>query len=112
MEFDNAFGIGVNEALNGIGYGDGVIDNERFGMRRFLYYVNTGGGANPAQTDPTVAADYYNFLRGRWKDGTPFYYGGNAHISDPTADPTVPCDFMFPGDTDPLGWGTGGVAQE
>ena len=22
----------------GIGYGDGVIDNERFGMKRFVYY--------------------------------------------------------------------------
>ncbi|MDG2441598.1 MAG: T9SS C-terminal target domain-containing protein, partial [Crocinitomicaceae bacterium] len=40
---DNAYGIGVNEALNGIGYGDGIVDNERFGMRRFLYYSNTGG---------------------------------------------------------------------
>lgn len=108
---DNAYGIGAGEALNGIGYGDGIVDNERFGMRRFLYYINVGAGANPAQTDPTAAADYYNFLRGRWKDGTPFYYGGNAHISDPTADPSVPCDFMFPGDTDPLGWGTGGVPQ-
>lgn len=108
---DNAYGIGPNEALNGIGYGDGIADNERFGMRRFLYYVNVGGGANPAQTDPIAAADYYNFLRGRWKDNTPFYYGGNAHISDPTADPSVPCDFMFPGDTDPLGWGTNGVPQ-
>lgn len=110
-ETDNAFGIGVNEALNGIGYGDGVIDNERFGMRRFLYYVNTGGGANPSQTDPINASDYYNFLRGRWKDNTPFYYGGNGHISDPEANPLIPCDFMFPGDTDPLGWGTGGVPQ-
>ena len=60
---DNAYGIGNNEALNGIGYGDGIVDNERFGMRRFLYYVNVGGGANPAQTDPTAAADFYNFLR-------------------------------------------------
>ncbi|HLP57047.1 MAG TPA: T9SS type A sorting domain-containing protein [Fluviicola sp.] len=108
---DNAFGIGTNEALNGIGYGDGIIDNERFGMRRFLYYINNGGGANPSQTDPTSASDYYNFLRGRWKDNTPFYYGGNGHISDPDANPTLPCDFMFPGDTDPLGWGTGGNPQ-
>lgn len=108
---DNAFGIGLNEALNGIGYGDGIVDNERFGMRRFLYYVNVGGGANPAQTDPTAAADYYNFLRGRWKDNTPFYYGGNAHISDPSVNTNVPCDFMFPGDTDPLGWGTNGIPQ-
>lgn len=108
---DNAFGIGVGEALNGIGYGDGIADNERYGMRRFLYYINTGGGANPAQTDPISASDYYNFLRGHWKDNTPFYYGGSGYVSDPEANINVPCDFMFPGDTDPLGWGTGGNPQ-
>lgn len=108
---DNAFGIGTSEALNGIGYGDGVIDNERFGMRRFLYYSNTTNGANPSQTDPISASDFYNYLRGRWKDGSPFYYGGSGHISDSETNPSVPCDFMFPGDTDPLGWGTGGNPQ-
>lgn len=108
---DNAFGIGYNEALNGIGYGDGIVDNERFGMRRFLYYVNSGGGANPNQTDPITGSDYYNYLRGFWKDGTPFYYGGSGHLSSPGANPAVRCDFMFPGDTDPLGWGTNGVPQ-
>jgi len=108
---DNAFGIGPDEALNGIGYGDGIADNERYGMRRFLYYINEGGGAHPAQTDPSTALDYYNFLRGRWKDNTPFYYGGNGHLSDPAANTSVPCDFMFPGDTDPMAWGTGGVPQ-
>ena len=106
---DNEVGIGPGQALNGIGYGDGVIDNERYGMRRFLYYSNTTNGANPNQTDPITASDYYNYLRGFWKDGTPFYYGGSGHISDPEADPSIPCDFMFPGDTDPLAWGTGGV---
>jgi hypothetical protein len=109
---DNAFGIGENEALNGIGYGDGIVDNERFGMRRFLYYSNTTNGANPNQTDPISASDYYNYLRGIWKDGTPFYYGGSGHISDAEANPSMPCDFMFPGDTDPLGWGTGGNPQD
>ncbi|MFM7637730.1 MAG: hypothetical protein ACKO5W_07670 [Crocinitomicaceae bacterium] len=69
---DNAYGIGADEALNGIGYGDGIIDNERYGMRRFLYYSNTTNGANPNQTDPIYAADYYNYLRGFWKDGTKF----------------------------------------
>ena len=98
-------------ALNGVGYGDGVIDNERFGMRRFLYYVNTGGGGNESQTDPIAGLDYYNYLRGFWKDGTPFHYGGTGHISSAGANPLVTCDFMFPGDTDPLGWGTGGVPQ-
>lgn len=108
---DNAFGIGVNEALNGIGYGDGIVDNERFGMRRFLYYSNTTNGADPSQTDPINASDYYNYLRGFWKDNTRFYYGGSGHLSDAEANPSVPCDFMFPGDTDPLGWGTGGNPQ-
>lgn len=108
---DNAYGIGENEALNGLGYGDGIVDNERFGMRRFLYYSNTTNGANINQTDPIGASDYYNYLRGFWKDNTPFYYGGSGHISDPEANPNVPCDFMFPGDTDPLGWGTNGFVQ-
>ena len=107
----NDYGIGLGEALNGIGYGDTIVDNERFGMRQFLYYSNTTLGANPNQTDPTTAADYYSYLQGFWKDGTSFYYGGTGHISDPSADQTVPCDFMFPGDTDPLGWGTGGNVQ-
>jgi len=109
---DNAFGIGYNEALNGIGYGDGIVDNERYGMRRFLYYSNTTNGANPNQTDPINASDYYNYLRGFWKDGTQFSYGGSGHISDAESNPAVPCDFMFPGDTDPLGWGTGGLPQQ
>ena len=109
---DNAFGIGENEALNGIGYGDGVIDNERYGMRRFLYYSNNTNGANPNQTDPVNATDYYNYLQGKWKDGSPFYYGGSGYFSDPLANTSVPCDFMFPGDTDPLGWGTGGIPQD
>ena len=108
---DNAYGIGYNEALNGIGFGDGVIDNERFGMRRFLYYSNTTNGADPSQTDPINAADYYSYLSGFWKDGTPFYYGGSGHISDNQANANMPCQFMFPGDTDPLGWGTGGNPQ-
>lgn len=107
---DNAYGIGPGEALNGIGYGDSIIDNERFGMRRFLYYSNVGQG-NINTTDPINAGDYYNYLRGFWKDGTPFYYGGTGHISDAQANTTVPCDFLFPGDTDPLGWGTSGQPQ-
>lgn len=108
---DNAFGIGTNEALNGIGYGDGIVDNERFGMRRFLYYSNFGGGADINTTDPINAVDYYNYLSGFWKDGTPFLYGGNGHPSG-GGNTAIRADFMFPGDTDPLGWGTGGVPQE
>lgn len=95
----------------GIGYGDGITDNERLGMRRFLYYNNVGGGGIAAQTDPTSGQDYYNYLSGYWKDGTPMVYGGNGHQSDPESISTQPSNYMFPGDTDPLGWGTTGTAQ-
>lgn len=107
---DNAFGIGPGEALNGIGYGDSIIDNERFGMRRFVYYNNIGTG-NQAQTDPTSAQEYYNYLQGIWKDGTNMVYGGSGHISDPLANPNQEAAFMFPDDSDPLSWGTNGSPQ-
>ncbi|MFD1553061.1 T9SS C-terminal target domain-containing protein [Putridiphycobacter roseus] len=95
----------------GIGYGDGLIDNERFGMRRFIYYNNSGSAGNSAQTDPQNAVDYYAYLKGYWKDGSRFVYGGSGHVSDPEANPNVHADFMFPGNTDPLGWGTEGTVQ-
>lgn len=105
---DNNEGIGPNEALNGLGYGDSIVDNERFGMRRFLYFNNIGQG-HPATTDPSTGADYYNFLRSFWKDQTKMFYGGTGHQSDANADQNFPADFMFPGNSDPLNWGTGGV---
>jgi hypothetical protein len=95
----------------GIGYGDGVVDNERLGMRRFLYYNNVGGGGNPAQTDPISGQDYYNYMTGFWKDNSPHVYGGTGHIASTGANPSVLSKYMFPGDTDPVGWGTNGIPQ-
>lgn len=90
--------------INGVNFGDGIVDNERFGMRRFVYHNNNGYWAC---TDPDIATEYYNLLRGIWKDGERMRYCGNAH---PNAGGNGPeCDFMFPGDTDPCDWGTAGV---
>ena len=91
-------------SINGVNFGNGIVDDERFGMRRFVYHNNSGG--LDAMTDPVIAIDYYNFLRGIWKDGTQMLYGGNAHTGAGAYGPQ--CDFMFPGDTDPCNWGTGG----
>lgn len=88
----------------GAGYGDGIIDNERYGMRRFLYHNNTGG----PNGDPQNSTDYYQFLGGIWKDGTVMTFGGNGY--NPTDPNAIPAGYMFPGDTDPLNWGTDGVA--
>jgi len=75
-------------------------------MRRFTYFNNTTAGAQPWQTDPQVAIDYYNYLRGIWKDGERMVYGGNGHPTD-SWDASVFSDFLFPGDSDPCHWGTG-----
>jgi hypothetical protein len=94
----------------GVGYGDGIADNERFGMRRFVYHNNSGGGGNPAQTDPSTGADYYNYMRGIWLDGSPMCYGVNGHPSSGCDQGTL-AGYMFPGDSDPCGWGTNGNPQ-
>jgi hypothetical protein len=97
--------VGIPYPGIGIGYGDGIVDNERFGMSRFVYYNNNSSVTG----DPTTAPEYYNYLRGIWRDGTPMQYGGNGHIAGGGTGPV--CKYMFPGTTDPLGWGTGGSVE-
>ena len=91
------------EAINGVNFGDGIRDNERFGMRRFVYHNND----NSVVGDPSKAPDYYNMLKGRWKDNLKMKYGANAHPQNGADGPD--CDFMFPGLSDPCNWGTNGV---
>jgi len=96
----------------GIGYGDGIgdpnfcvdpecCDNERFGMRRFVYYNND---QNPINGNPNIAIEVYNYLRGIWRNGQRMTFGG-----DGTDAGGIPTDYMFTGDTDPLGWATAGL---
>lgn len=81
----------------GLGYDDDIVDNERMGMRRFFYYNNAGG----VQGDPNSAAQFYGFMQGMWgTSGTSQSYGGNGLTG------TTPTNYMFPGDSDPAGWGT------
>ena len=95
-------------AINGApaGYGDGIVDNERYGMRRFVYHNNSLSGVPQYMQDPDYAPEYYLFLRGIWKDLETMIYGGNAHILAGGVGPE--CDFMFPGDSDICDWGTDG----
>lgn len=90
-------------AINGVNFGDSIIDNERFGMRRFVYHNNDGTVVG----DPSIAYEYYNMLQGIWRDNTKMRYGGNAHASNGGNGPE--CDFMFPALTDVCNWGTKGV---
>jgi hypothetical protein len=94
----------------GIGYSDGIIDNERFGMRRFTFFTST---ANFPYSDPQTAAQFYNFMSGTWANGSEMVYGGLGYQSS-AGGTSVASDYMFPGDSDPLFWATAGedmVAQ-
>lgn len=86
-----------NGSINGLNFGDNIINNERWGMRRFMYHINSNG----VQGDPDVAVEYYRYLTGYWKNGTQATYGGTGYGG------SVPSNFMYPDDTDPSGWGTG-----
>src|SRR5690606_9603222 len=55
-----------------------------------------------------LAAHYYGYMEGKWKDGLPLTYGGTGYSTDPAA---VPARYQFPGDSDPLGAGTNGEAM-
>ena len=98
--------LGIPYEGIGIGYGDGVADNERFGMRRFVYYNNSG---NPINGEPSTPLHYYNYMNGIWKNGQKMAYGGDGVSAATGANLEIPADYFFPGETDPYQWGTGGI---
>lgn len=100
-------GTTFNEGYHsyGTGYADDIVDNERSGLSGSIYF-NRQGNANV--TDPDVAAHFYNYLDQVWKNNYPMTYGGNGYSEDLFA---TRARFMFPGDSDLLGLGTGGAPQ-
>ncbi|MDP2723754.1 MAG: T9SS type A sorting domain-containing protein [Bacteroidales bacterium] len=96
-------GGGCDESINGVGFGDDVIDNERYGMTSFLYHYNS---VSP-QGDPNVPQDYYNYMQAKWQDGQQMNYGGFGRPEGGSYGPD--CRYLFPGLTDPCFWGTDGL---
>lgn len=88
-----------NGNINGLNFGDGIADNERWGMRRFVYHLIGTAGPN---SDPETAMDCYNYLQGYWKDNARMTHGGSG------VGGTMQADFMFPWNTDVCNWGTYG----
>ncbi|MCX6256967.1 MAG: T9SS type A sorting domain-containing protein [Bacteroidia bacterium] len=103
----NCDGNIMNGNIDGQGFGDGIVDNERWGMTHFKYFNNCSSGS---MCDPQEDYQYYNYLKGLWIDGTPLFYGGYGYYSNPDSTNIISA-FMFPGDSDPCGWGTGGLPQ-
>jgi hypothetical protein len=97
---------GIPYAGLGTGFGDGTIDNEYLGLSHFVGFSKIANFSGDG--DPSSVADYYNYLRGRWRDGSIMKWGGNGHFSDPNAS-TVNAGFLFPGTSDPLHWSATGI---
>ena len=93
-----------SESINGLNYGNGIIDDERLGLSSFMYFNHQSSGIPPYMFDPMYAPEYYDYMRGIWKDGTQMQYGGNGHPTTGSVGPA--CKYMFPGDSDPNNWGT------
>ena len=74
---------------------DGLIDEpgEQMGMTKFLYFNNSFAGVPLQTTDPDNAAQYYGYMTGFWRDGTPFTCGGNGYGG------SIPTSFVYPADT-------------
>jgi len=63
------------------------------GMTKFLYFNNSFPGVPLQTTDPNNATQYYQYMTGFWKDGTPFTCGGNGYGG------SIKTDFVYPADT-------------
>lgn len=94
----------------GIGYGDGVVDNERFGMRKFMTYTGIGA-PNANMSDPDNAAQAYNYLIGLWRDGSQPCWGGSGYPGLAGVS-TIQVDYMYFNDTDPYYWASRGITTD
>ncbi len=70
-------------------------NGNELGMSSFIYYVNGGYPGLPDTGDPTTGPQFYNYLSGTWRDGSPYYATGNAYNQ---TGPTT--NFVFTGDPD------------
>lgn len=90
-------------SLNGANFGNGIADDERLGLSKFMALPQINHGAMPG-----TPAEYFNYLQGFWPDNTQLLYGGNGHLTSAAYGPA--CSFMFPMDSDSCNFGTGGIA--
>jgi hypothetical protein len=84
----------------GVGFGDSIIDNERYGMRNFFYF---NGGSSGGMRDPENGVEMYNYMSGFWADGSDVLYGGTGYSPSGQG---IKTNYCFPGDSDPQGWAT------
>jgi hypothetical protein len=97
-EDETSAGYGAAPPAQGVRYLETPDD---LGLTVFSYY---NGDANPRTGNPDTKEDYYSFMTGHWRDGSPVTVGG-----DGTALTGEPTTFVYPNsgtweDTQPRYW--------
>ncbi|MBA2613190.1 MAG: T9SS type A sorting domain-containing protein [Bacteroidetes bacterium] len=69
---------------------NGLIDEpgENFKLNLTTYYNNNIGAFPPATTNPDTTYQYYNYMKGIWKDSSPFKPVGTAYNPTLSVSPT------------------------
>ena len=101
---DNPAG-NCDEGINGLNFGNNIIDDERYGLSFSGWFLCAGG--LEALTCPYETSDFYNYLRGCWRDSVQLHYWGIGHPQAGGYGPV--CRYMYPGTSDPCNYGTWGV---
>lgn len=94
-----------NESINGAGFGDGIADNERMGLKAFSSFITPFNDPPAFMEQPGKAEDYYNYMQAVWMDSTRMVYGGKGHADYGGYGPETM--FLFPGESDTMNWGCG-----
>ncbi len=80
--------------------GDTTIE---LGMTSFIYYMRSDASVENERKDPDQPDQFYNYLRGYWRFGTPITRGGSNNGYNPGSTDTV--KYVFPdAPNDPNGW--------
>lgn len=98
-KFDNNGNQLCDHSVNGTYFGDGIIDNERYGMSRFIYFNNSNGPTG----QPDTSFKYFYLISGNWNNNLPLTWGGSGYDTSSN----ISTRFIFPGLSDSTNWGTG-----
>jgi len=94
---EGVLGYGLNPPTVGIDYFEGPFDDngDQLGLSHFMYFNND---ANAICGNPNIAIDFYNYLKGNWKNGQQVRWGDKCGTGGSIVSPWMwPFDTILPG---------------
>lgn len=93
---------------------NGITDEpgEDCKLNKYTYFNNSFAGVPVQTTDPVNGQQYYNYMTGFWKDGSPFTCGGNGYGGTISANYVYTADSYTNGVCGSTPWYESGVAGD